>query len=770
MKSCLRAAAAAVLTVALSGCATPPPPAPPPAPVRPVAPPPPPPQVIAGVTVPRPLPPQPVVDELWGTSLSDPYRFVENTADPAVQAWMKSQADATGRIFERMPGRGTLLARIREIDSAAAGQLGRVQRIANGRLFFLKREPGENQFKLYWRERGATTDNLLVDAEAIGKRSGRPLAIQDYAVSPDGRRVAYALQVAGSEIGALHVLDVDTGRPLAAPIDRIRFSSASWLDDSSGLFFNRLREGYDKLGAGERFGDVATHFLRIGDGSAEPPAPWPVFSSSRNAELKLPIYAGAQIRQIPGTQIAAAEVFLGVERNRMLFVAPLADAIAGRAQWRKLVDATDEVRAIDIGREWVYLLSAKDAPRHRLLRMPLRSLNTLPSVARADVVLPAGEEVIVGMRVARDAVYVTRRRGAVLHLERIPHTLAHLTAPRSKPQVQPVKLPIEGTVALLDADPRQEGVLLSATGWTRATQRFAYVPPSVRRPARLEALALVKPGAMESMPGVVAREAMVKSHDGVEVPVSILARGDLKLDGSAPTVLFGYGSYGITENPFFNPRLLAWIERGGVYVFAHVRGGGVRGTEWHLAGRQATKPNTWRDAIAVAQWLVDQRYTSPQRLGIAGGSAGGIFVGRAITEAPQLFAAAVPAVGVMDMVRAETDPNGPANVPEFGTVKNEAGFRALLAMSSYHHLKDGVKYPATLLVHGVNDTRVAVWQSLKFANRMASLTAGGPVLLRLDFDIGHGQGSTLAQQQAQTADIWSFMLWQFGVPEFQPRN
>jgi len=260
-----------------------------------------------------------------------------------------------------------------------------------------------------------------------------------------------------------------------------------------------------------------------------------------------------------------------------------------------------------------------------------------------------------------------------------------------------------------------------------------------------------------------------RSHDGVEVPLSVIARKDAKLDGTNPTILYGYGAYGSTEDPFFNPRIYAWIQRGGVFAFAHVRGGGAFGEDWHLAGRKATKPNTWKDAIAAGEWLVANRYTSPQRLGIYGGSAGGIFVGRAITERPDLFAAAAPVVGTFDTPRMEASANGAANVPEFGTMANEDEARALIAMSTYHAIRDGTPYPGILLVHGVNDIRVDVWQTLKAGARFqAASTSGRPVLMRLEYDSGHGQGSTRAQAQKRAADIWSFMLWQFGVPEFAP--
>jgi prolyl oligopeptidase len=661
---------------------------------------------------------------------------------------MKGQSEATQQILARIPGRQPLLARVREIDAAAAGQVGDARRTDSGRLFFTRRDPGDNQFKLVMREGVASTnaDRVLVDAEALGTRAGQPLAIVDFAPSYDGRLLAFTLQVGGSEIGELHLMDVQTGQVIAPPIDRIRFAGFGWLRDGSGFFFSRLREGYDKLPDTEKFGDRTTHFFDVATGQARA-----VFSPVRNGELKLPLFAGASIVEIPGTGLAALNVSLGVDRNRVLYLGDLKAAINGTAQWRKVVDASDQVRDFAITRDWIYLLSAQSTPRHRLLRVPV----SRPELARAEVVVPASDEVLVSVAGARDGAYLVKRRGPVMQLVRLPH---------AAPQPQPIALPFEGSVSVLSRDAGQDGLLFSVNGWTRATQRFAYVPGAAPVP-----ITLARPGAFDAPADLVAREVTVSAPDGTAIPVSLISRRDVKLDGSNPTVLYGYGSYGITENPGFNPRLLAWVERGGVYAYAHVRGGGIFGTEWHLAGQKANKANTWRDGIAVAQWLIAQKITSPERLAIFGGSAGGIFVGMAINERPDLFAAAVPAVPVMDMVRAELDPNGLANIPEFGTVKEATGFRALQAMSSYHQVKVGARYPAVLLVHGVNDTRVAVWQSTKYANRLASATTGGPVLMRLDYQLGHGGGASRAQQQEQTVDIWSFMLWQMGLPEFQTK-
>ena len=694
-------------------------------------------------------------DTHWNVKLPDPYRALENVADPKVQQWLRAHAEATAATLAKIPARDALLTRIRELDAASPGLISRIERTPSGRVFFLRRDPSDNQFKLYWRDGLGGVDQLIVDPEAISKQLGRLHAVNDYSASPDGRHLAYSLQLAGSEIGQLHVIDVASGEPVIEPIDRIRFAGVSWLDDSSGFFYFRLREGYEKLPPTERFGDTTRHFRSIKNADHRP-----VFSPTLNADLKLPTYAGGFIFQIPGTQTAANLIILGVERYRMVYLAPLADAIAGKAKWRKVVDTADKIADVAFTADTMYFRTSQQAPRYKVMRVPLSA----PDVAKAQTVIDAGPGVIVSIAAARDALYVTERRGVNTVLLRAAHTAAAAPAPAEE-----VALPVTGSTFISHAHPRLPGAALSLAGWTRAAKPYFYDPQQ----KKVTALDMVRSGTLDAPTNVEAREVMVKSHDGVEVPVSVLVRKDVKLDGSNPTIVFGYGAYGITESPFLNPRVYAWLERGGVYAMAHVRGGGAFGEEWRFAGRKATKPNTWKDGIAVAEWLIANRYTSSERIGIYGGSAGGIFVGRAITERPELFAAAVPSVGVMDMVRMETSANGVANVPEFGTVKNEEEFRALLAMSSYHHVKDAVKYPAVMLVHGVNDTRVDVWQSAKFAARMLAANQGEskakPVLMRLDYQLGHGQGGTRDQQQQQTADIWSFFLWQFGVPEFQPK-
>jgi len=712
---------------------------------------------IAGVEVAPPLPAVSLSDTYWGTTVADPYRFLENTQDPVVAGWMRDQAGATTKILNRIPGRSTLLARLTEIENSAGGVASQIRPTAGDRWFYLKRDPQDNQFRLVWRQGLTGTEKVIFDPQPLSISVGSPHAIMDFAPSPDGRSIAYSVQVGGSEIGNLYVVDVDTGAALIEPVDAIRYASVSWLDDSTGFFYSRLRSNYQERPATERFGDRARHFRRL-NGSRDQDDRV-VFSPSRAPELNLPDYASGYISQVRGTRVAAMVVAFGVDRRNALFLADLDDLVQGKARWRPVISQADQVVEIAFGGGWIYVRTDANASRFKVIRIPLDS----PSLAKGEVVLSPSSSVVVSLAAAKDGLYISKRDGVLGSVLRVPHSL-----PSSPLEIQPIELPVKGTVSL-SADPAHEGATLNLGSWTRTTKPYRFNP----RDGQVTPLQLAKSGTFDAPPGIMSREVMVPSHDGTLIPVSIISRSDLNLNGNNPTILYGYGAYGTTESPFLSPSVYTWIERGGVYAFAHVRGGGLLGSDWHAAGKITSKPNTWKDAIAAAQWLIQNQYTSPTRLGIYGGSAGGIFVGRAITERPDLFAAAIPSVGVMDSVRMELEPNGAANIPEFGTTKREDQFKALLAMSSYHAIQDGQRYPATLLVHGVNDIRVRVSNSTKFASRLVQAQTNlpsnpAPVLLRLEYQAGHGQGSTREQSRERTVDIFSFLLWQFSEPGFLP--
>ena len=304
---------------------------------------------------------------------------------------------------------------------------------------------------------------------------------------------------------------------------------------------------------------------------------------------------------------------------------------------------------------------------------------------------------------------------------------------------------------------------MELTSWTKSPLWYVMDASS----SKLTDTGLV-PASPVDYSQVESEEVKARSADGTMVPLSIVHKRGMARDGSHPTWLEGYGSYGITLDPTFRPTMLAFFEHGGVFAVAHVRGGGEYGEEWHLAGQKLTKQHTIDDMLAGAQYLIEHKYTSPAHLAGEGTSAGGITIGGAITQRPNLFGAALIRVGDSDSLRSELMASGPANIPEFGTVKELDGFKALYGMDAFQHVRPKTAYPAVLLTTGANDPRVAPWQAAKMAARLqASTSSGKPVLLRVDYDAGHGMGSTKTQRDEEMADEIAFLFWQLGDPEFQ---
>lgn len=700
-----------------------------------------------------------IVTIYHGQRVDDPYRWLENVKDPEVVAWMKAQNAVTRARLDAIPGRADLIARMNELENAVPARVERVRLLASGRVFYLKRGRNDRQFKLYTRDHIGGEERLLVDP-LTGAILGEPRAINFYFPSPKGTYVAYGISEAGNEATTLRVIEVASGKSLIDPVDRTGFNGGPddhWLPDETGFYFNRWQEPAPAMRQDELWLYSRAYFLSLKTGK---PAPRPVFgagSFSDSGAAKLAAIDEPFVFQRAGTSWTLARANNGVRREFALFAARNSDVDRSGARatpWRKVFGTDANVTHIDIRDDHLYMLTHADAPRFQIRRLDL----SRPGEASETVLSQQEGAVITHFQAAADALYVTLRQGAQGRLLRIPFTGASLGP------VQDISLPYAASVRIASTDLGAPGALVQLTGWTRASEYFRVAD------GMMVSTDLQPAGPFDKPEGFVSRQVSFKSHDGVAVPLTLIHKSGLKTDGKAATLLTGYGAYGISIDPYFSPMWQTWIERGGAVAVAHVRGGGELGKGWHAAGRQATKPNTWKDMIAAAEWLIADRITSPKRLAISGGSAGGILVGRAMTERADLFAAVVAAVGGLDMLRMEFTTNGPSNIPEFGTVATEDGFRALLAMSSYHHVRDGTSYPAVLLPHGVNDPRVDVWTSMKFAARVqAASRSGKPALLALDFSAGHGIGSTRDQRINQAADAMAFALWQLGEPGFQPR-
>ncbi len=690
-----------------------------------------------------------VPETFFGTTVHDPYRHFEDVKNPEVAAWMKAHSEHAHATLRRIEGRDSLRAAIEKYDAAAAARVVSVVRLPGELYFYEKRAPQDDQLKLYMRRGLQGPETLLFDPETLKQATGTPHAINWFSPSPDGRLVALGVSAAGSEDAAMRVLDTATRKQLGPEIPRVQFGGTSWSPDGQEIYFHRMQELKPGMPATDKYQRSVAAVMKPGGGEADIRV---LLRAGDPGEVDVPATEFPLLDVLPDGRVLAI-VLDGVSPDFAAWHTTLAALRAGKPAWRKLFGREHQVTGAAVAQGRVWALSFKGAPRFQLLEGPLEGFD----IAKARVRVPASERVLTGVAAAADALYLEARVGNVKRLYKMPYS-----GPGSDAAPVEVALPVLGSFALGGARSDLPGLVIDLQSWTRARQIYA-----VAADGKVSNTGLQPAGPYDLPQDVSATEVMVKSHDGAMVPLSIIHKKGVKLDGSNPTLLYGYASYGITEEPFFSISRLAWMDAGGVFAIANPRGSSVFGKQWHEDGKQATKPNTWKDFIACAEWLIAQRWTRPSRLAIWGGSAGGILVGRAMTERPDLFAAVVPDVGALDMVRAETTPNGIPNIPEFGSRKTEAGFRALLAMSTYHQIKDGVKYPAVLLPHGVNDPRVEVWNSTKTAARlMAASSSGKPVLLRLDYAAGHGIGSTKSQVLDERADVYAFLLWQMGVPGY----
>ena len=680
---------------------------------------------------------------LHGVTIDDPYRWMEDVKSPASQTWLKAQGAATRAVLDRIEGRDAIAKRLQELADAQGDSIRSVMRMPGDRYYYMKRAPGGKQFKLMTRQGLSGAEKLLVDPEAEAARTGVPHAVNYFRPSWDGKVLAYGMSAGGSEDASLYLLDIASGKPLGKPIPRVYATPVHWLPDSQSLTFTQLAELKPGAPETDTYKDARVLWLRLGG------QPQPVFGPTVTRDIGLDRLDVAELIVQPGSAWMVARTTDTTVPEGKLYAAPLASIGKADTKWTRIASPEDKVVRVGLQGDTLAVMTQAGTPRRNIVGVDLRD----PSLAKARLLAAEPKDGVLEDFAFTPAGLVAEvRQGTQVRLRQ--HDRGD-TAGRLLPA------PAAGTSWLVGAPAQDSDTLLYAfSGWTEPARYLQWDGE------RMTDVELGRRAIPPGLPEVVVTDVMVPSHDGVLVPMTILHRKGLKLDGSNPVLLNGYASYGFTISARFSTEDMVWIERGGVVAYINPRGSGAFGDGWHRAGFKATKSNTWKDGIAGAKYLIAKGYGSAKTMGITGTSAGGIFVGRAVTEAPELFAAAIFNVGSLDTVRAENSANGVTNISEFGTVKDPAEFKALLEMSTYHAVKDGTRYPGVMLVHGMNDPRVEVWNSGKTTARLQAAQAGlpdaRPTLLRLDMQAGHGVGSTVNQRQAQTADTQAFLLWQMG--------
>jgi prolyl oligopeptidase len=699
-------------------------------------------------------PVRPVTTNYFGTPVTDNYRYMENLKDPAVQAWMKAQNDYTRQIVAQIPGRATLA---KQLEGLLGSDLKRGEFQRRGeRLFYEVLQPGAQLPKLAWRDGLQGKEHILLDPAKLAKDSAHHYALDWYAPSWDGRYVAYGVSEGGSENSVLHVRDVANGRELAESIDRTEDCVVSWRPDNRSFFYLRYPKPTPETPPSQTLYNAVT-FVHVLGKNAQGDGDTAVFGRGVTPAVDVPEGQGTYIVLSPDSRYAVAVANHNMDNNPNSFYVAALDQVRGAdTPWQRIATTEDGVTDVEPHGDRLYVLTEKGASRFQLLSLAADH----PQLDQAQVVVPEGAGVLDSFVPAGDALYLAVRAGASFELQRVGFDGQGL---------QTIPLPFAGTVAELCADPRHAGVLFNLQGWLHSAREISYQPGAGADAAPGAAAArdtgLIPPSRSES-DAFEAREEFAVSYDGT--PISILSKRGIARDGSHPAMVYGYGSYGISLDPSYNAARLAWLEHGGVFAIVHIRGGGEYGDAWHRAGQKLWKINSILDFDAGAQYLIDQHYTQSKYLVANSASAGGIIMGGAITLDPGLFRVVLDDVGISDALRSETEPNGPPNVPEMGSTSQEEGFHALYSMSGYAHVHDGTPYPAVMFTTGANDPRVASWQMLKMAARVQAATSSArPVLLRIDYDAGHGFGSSVLQRVNLLADEWSFAFWQLGLPGFQ---
>jgi prolyl oligopeptidase len=678
-------------------------------------------------------PKKPVATEYNGLTVEDPYQWLENDDDSQVKAWSDAQNHRTRKYLDGLSDRAAIEKQLSDwYARTSPSYFSLVSR--PGILFAMKFQPPKQQPLLVTL---ASADDLksektVLDPNVLDTKGAT--TIDWFAPSLDAKFVAVSLSTGGSEDGTLHFYETATGKALPDAIAHVQYptagGSAAWNGDGTGVYYTRFPRKGERPDADLNFYQQI-YFHKLGTPDTDDG-----YSIGKNFPR-------------------IAEIALQSSRDGKYILATVANGDGGDFEhfllgpdgtWKQITQFSDQIKLARLGRDdAIYLLSRAEAPRGKILRLPLE----VPELKNGAEIVPAGEAVIEQIVPSNDALYAGDLLGGPSQIRRFDLNGKNATV-----------IPIPQISSVQEMLALENGSLLFRNvSYTAPAAWFQYSTGKTE-PAKT-ALRSTSP---VSFADIEVRREFATSKDGTKIPLNILFRKGTKRDGQNPTLLYGYGGYGISMSPNFDFTRRLWFDRGGVYVVANIRGGGEFGEEWHKTGNLSKKQNVFDDFAAAGEYLIKEKYTRPEKLAIQGGSNGGLLMGAMITQHPDLFRAIVSSVGIYDMLRVELAPNGAFNVTEFGTVKNSEQFKALYAYSPYHHVVDGTKYPAVLMMTGANDGRVAPYHSRKMTARLiAANKSENPILLRTSSSAGHGIGTALRERIKQLADIYAFLFAQLGM-------
>jgi len=678
---------------------------------------------------------KPVSDEYQGQKIQDDYQWLENDNDPAVKQWSDEQNQRTRGYLDKLPDRSALEKQLTDWYSKTSPSYSELKS-RPGILFGMKFQPPKQQPMLVTLTSAddLKSEKIVLDPNTLDTKG--TTAIDWFEPSHNGKYVALSLSKSGSEDGTLHIYETATGKALSDSIEHVQYptagGSAAWNADGTGIYYTRYPRKGEKPDADLNFYQQI-YFHKVGT---------PDTDDTYSLGKDFPKIAEITLEASPDGKFILATVANGDGGDFTHYL------LGPDGNWKQITQFSDQVKKARLGRDnAVYLLSRKDAARGKVLRL----LVDEPDLASAAEIIPVGEAVIQSIEPTGDALYVADLLGGPSQIRRFDLNGKNGTV-----------IPIPDISAVSEMEALEDNSLLFRDASYTEPAAWFKIAPGKTDPVKT-ALANNTPVSFADIE--VTRE-FATSKDGTKIPLNIIRRKGTQKNGSNPALLYGYGGYGVNMQPNFDFTRRVWFDRGGVYVVANIRGGGEFGEDWHKAGNLTKKQNVFDDFAASAEYLVKEKWTSPERLAILGGSNGGLLMGAMIAQHPYLVRAVVSYVGIYDMLRVELAPNGAFNVTEFGTVKDPEQFKALYAYSPYHHVVDGTKYPSILLMTGANDGRVAPYHSRKMLARLeAANKSTNPILLRTSSSAGHGIGTALSERVKQLADQYSFLFAQLGMSE-----
>lgn len=669
----------------------------------------------------------PTVETINGVRVADPYRWLENGDSAEVHAWTNAENAYTRRALDAVPVREQIKSRLSQLLSMGTISTPDPHQ---GHYFYTRREGQQNQPVLYVRDGLNGRDRALIDPNALA--ADGTVALDWWYPSDDGNLLAYGVSASGNEQSTLYILDVETGKKLTDTIPNTRAASLAWLPDAKGFYYTRFpapgtvpkgEENYHRRVYLHRLGDDPTKDADIYRRD-DRPSDWPSVNVSRDGHwltINLPN---------------------GWSRNDLY----LRDLRERDSEFVPIVEGKDATYDVTIVNGHMYISTTEGAPMGRVFEAAAAN----PRRSAWRELIPESEGALQSMTIVGDCILAE-------YLYRASTRLSVFR--RDGTPLKDVKLPAIGTTSAVSGEESgTEGFFsFSSYGFPPAVYRYDTQTNTASVWARVDAPS-VDPKMIE------VKQVFYPSKDGSNVSMFIVHRRGIKLNGDNPTLLYGYGGFNVSQTPDFNRGLYLWLERGGVYAVANLRGGGEYGEAWHKGGMLARKQNVFDDLIGAAEFLIKDKVTRPERLAIQGGSNGGLLVAAALTQRPELFRAVVCQVPLTDMLRYQRFLIAKLWIPEYGSAEDPRQFKYLYAYSPYHHVVAGTKYPATLITTAESDSRVDPLHARKFAAALqAANSSEHPILLRVETKAGHGAGKPLTKQIEESTDVWSFLFWQLGV-------